>query len=345
MTERDRWGLRGPVQVCRHQRTWYARRCGENECLTEESGDTSTFEFHPNGSLALHRHLNPDGSEWNTIYEYDDTSRLRVRRSGDAAGNTNLRLYEYDDSGRLSRIIERTEGGNDRVVESYDYSSYGRKTKTQCVDLTSQRRNTHYSFGVEGTDTCYSAPGAATLTTLYNEREQPIEVVFCDVTGRRLSRVEFLYDTAGNLVDESQTTAVEALPAEMTASLNQAQLETVRALCGAAMMHRYDEQGHRVETRSRLGSIGGDIKTMTYNEHGDQIGEVNEREERNYTLDEEGRISDSPTREIATRSEARFQYDYDARGNWVMKTVESRSGTGNDFTVSTVERRTIGYSE
>ena len=246
--------------------------------MTEESGDTSTFEFHPNGSLALHRHLNPDGSEWNTIYEYDDTSRLRVRRSGDAVGNTNLRLYEYDDSGRLSRIIERTEGGSDRVVESYDYSSYGRKTKTQCVDLTSQRRNTHYSFGVEGTDTCYSAPGAATLTTLYNEREQPIEVVFCDVTGRRLSGVEFLYDTAGNLVDESQTTAVEALPAEMTASLNQAQLETVRALCGAAMMHRYDEQGHRVETRSRLGSIGGDIKTMTYNEHGDQIGEVNERE-------------------------------------------------------------------
>jgi hypothetical protein len=38
-------------------------------------------------------------------------------------------------------------------------------------------------------------------------------------------------------------------------------------------------------------------------------------------------------------------YDYDARGNWVMKTVESRSGTGNDFTVLTVERRTIGYFE
>ena len=255
--------------------------------MTEESGDTSTIEFHPNGSLALYQNLNPDGSEWNTIYEYDDTSRLRVRRSGDAVGNTNLRLYEYDDSGRLSRIIERSEGGSDRIAESYDYSSSGRKTKTQYVDLTSQRPNTHYSFGVEATDTYYSAPGAATLTTTYNEREQPIEVVFCDVTGRRLSRVEFLYDTAGNLVDESQTTAVEALPAEMTASLNQTQLETVRALCGVAMMHRYNEQGSRVETRLRFGPVGVDIKTMTYNEHGDQIGVVNEHDGRDYTLDEE----------------------------------------------------------
>jgi hypothetical protein len=313
--------------------------------VTEESGDTSTIEFHPNGSLALHRQLNPDGSEWNTIYEYDDTSRLRVRRSGDAAGNTNLLLYEYDDSGRLSRIIERSEGGSDRIAESYDYSSSGRKTKTQYVDLNSQRPNTHYSFGVEATDTCYSAPGAATLTMTYNEREQPIEVVFCDVTGRRLSGVEFRYDTAGNLVEEAQTTAAEALPEEMKMSLKEAQLETVRALCGATMMHRYNEQGSRVETRLRFGPVGADIKTMTYNEHGDQIGEVNEHDGRDYTLDEEGRILDSPTREIAARSEARFHYDYDARGNWVMKTVESRSGTGKDFTVSTVERRTIRYFE
>lgn len=343
MTERDRWGLRGLVQVCCHQRTLHARRCGENHCVTEESGDTSTIEFHPNGSIALSRHLNPDGSEWNIISEYDDTPRLKVRRSGDAAGNANLLLYEYDDSGRLSRIIERSEGGSDRIAESYDYSSSGRKTKTQHVDLTSQRPSTNYSFSVEGTDTCYSAPGAATMTTLFNEREQPIKVVFCDVTGQGLSRVEFRYDTAGNLLEEAQTTAGEALPEEMKMSLNEAQLETLCALCGVTMMHRYNEQGRRVETRSRFGPVGGNIKSMAYNEHGDQIGEVNEHEGRDYTLDEEGRISDSPTREIGTRSEARFHYDYDARGNWVMKTVESRCGTDDDFTVSTVERRKIGY--
>ena len=198
--------------------------------MTEESGDSSTIEFLPNGSLALYRLLNPDGSKWNTIYEYDDTSRLRVRRSGDAAGNTNLLVYEYDDSGRLSRIIERSEGGDDRTAETYDYSSSGRKTKTQYVELASQRPNTHYSFSVEATDTCYSAPGAVTLTTVYNERELPIEVVFCDVTGRRLSGVEFRYDTSGNLIEEAQTTAAEALPEEIMMSLNKAQLETFRAL-------------------------------------------------------------------------------------------------------------------
>ncbi|MGA7411964.1 MAG: hypothetical protein WBW33_15910 [Bryobacteraceae bacterium] len=205
------------------------------------------------------------------------------------------------------------------------------------------RPNTHYSFGVEATDTCYSATGAVTLTTVYNERELPIEVVFCDVTGRRLSGVEFRYDTSGNLIEEAQTTAAGALPEEIMTSLNKAQLETFRALCSTTIMHRYNEQGRRVETRSRLGPVGRSIKTMTYNEHGDQIGEFNEHQGRDYNLDEEGLISDSPTQEIATRSEARFHYDYDTRGNWVMKTVRSRGRTGDDFTVSTVERRTIGY--
>ena len=43
--------------------------------------------------------------------------------------------------------------------------------------------------------------------------------------------------------------------------------------------------------------------------------------------------------------EQRFRYDYDARGNWVTKTVEGRGGADHDFTLSSVERRTIGYFE
>jgi hypothetical protein len=32
-------------------------------------------------------------------------------------------------------------------------------------------------------------------------------------------------------------------------------------------------------------------------------------------------------------------------GNWVMQTVESRAGSDQDFTLSSVERRTLGYFE
>jgi hypothetical protein len=241
-------------------------------------------------------------------------------------------------------------GGADRIAESYEYDAAGHKTKTFYVDSAAQRPDTQYTWGVEGTDSSYSAPGAATLTTVYNEREQPTDLRFYDATGRLLSRVAFGYDRDGNLVEEAQTNTAETLPPEMLTSLNQAQLDAVRALLGAAgepirRTHGYNEQGRRVETRSRMGLLGGDSKIVAYNDHGDQIEEVFEHEERDYSINDEGRLSDAPTRESVSRSEGHFRYDYDAHGNWVIKTVESRGGTDEDFTVCSVERRTIEYFE
>jgi hypothetical protein len=261
-----------------------------------------------------------------------------------------LQFYDYDTAGRLARVTARHMGGGDRIVESYEYDSASGRQKTFYVDLAAQRSDTQYAWGVEGTDSSYSAPGAATLTTLYNGREQPIELLFRDGLGRLLSRVEFRYDRDGNLVEEAQTKITEMLPPEMLTSLNQAQLETVSALFGAAgepiqRMHRYNEQGHRTESRSRIGLLGGNRKIMAYNDHGDRVEEVFEHDEREYSLDDEGRLSDAPSRESVSRSEARFRYDYDTHGNWVMMTIESRGGTEQDFTLSSVERRTVGYFE
>jgi hypothetical protein len=308
------------------------------------------LEFRADGALARRSHHNPDGSEWMTAYEYNDGGRLTTARSDNGGGLMDLQVYEYDTPGRLIRVSARPQGGADRIVESYEYSDTGGKKKTRYVDETAQRPDTHYAWGVEGTDSAYSAPGAATLTTLYNERDQPTDVLFHDTAGRQLSRVEFRYDEAGHMVEEAQTNAEETLPPETLASLNQAQLETVRALFGAGgkpiqRTHRYDGQGRRAETRSQIGPLGGDCKTVTYNDHGDQIQEVSEDEGRDFGIDDDGRLTDTPTRESVSRSEARFRYDYDARGNWVLKTVESRGHADQDFTLSSVERRTITYFE
>jgi hypothetical protein len=185
---------------------------------------------------------------------------------------------------------------------------------------------------------------------VYNRHDQPTDLLFYDVEGRLLSRVEFRYDQDGNLVEEAQTKVAEMLPPEMLASMNQAQLETVRGLLGAdgepiRRMHRYNEQGQRTETRWRVGSLAEYRTTAAYNDHGDQIETIFEHRAREYSLDDEGRLSDAPTSERVSRSEARFRYDYDRHGNWVMQTVESRAGTDQDFTLSSVERRTLGYFE
>jgi hypothetical protein len=80
---------------------------------------------------------------------------------------------------------------------------------------------------------------------------------------------------------------------------------------------------------------------MAYNEHGDQIGEISEEEQRDYSIDDQGRLSDSPTRESVRRSEARFLYDYDLRGNWIKRTVKARGGADQDFSLSSTEQRTL----
>jgi len=60
-------------------------------------------------------------------------------------------------------------------------------------------------------------------------------------------------------------------------------------------------------------------------------------------MDDDGKLS--PTKENVSRSESRIQYEYDPRGNWVTKKVESRSGADTDFIVTSVERRFISYFE
>lgn len=347
MTDRDRWGLRGPVQSCQLERIWYSRRCGADACQTEEHRDTRIVEFRADGTLARQWHRNPDGSEYTTTFHYNHTGQLLNVRTENADGLVGLQTYEYDTAGRLARLIARAKDGGERVAETYAYDVARRKKKTLYVDLTMQRPNTQTAWGVEGSDSCYSAPGSATLTTVYDDGEHPSELLFHDVAGRLLSRVEFRYDEGGHLVEEAQSRAEETLPPELLANLNAEQLATVRTLFGAAQpmrqIHRYDEHGRRSETRSQLGPLGKNRKTVVYNDHGDQTEEVFEHETREYGMDEQGRLSDSPTKESARRSEARFRYNYDTSGNWVEKVIEGRGGAAEDFTVTSVERRTLAY--
>ena len=347
MTIRDRWGLRGPVQSCRLERTWFSRRCGADTCETEEHADMSNVEFRADGSLAREWHRNPDGSEWTTTFEYDRAGQLLNVRTENTSGLVGLQIYEYDAAGRSARLIARAKDGGERVAETYTYDTAGRKKKTLYVDLTMQDPNIHTTWGVEGSDSSYSAPGAATLTTVYDEREHPTELLFHDVQGRLLSRVEFRYDEGGHLVEEAQSRAEEMLPRELVANLNAEQLATVRTLFGATepirQLHRYDEQGRRTETRSQMGPLGGHRKTVAYNDHGDQIEEVFEHETREYGMDEQGRLSERPTKETVRRSEARFRYNYDTHGNWVEKVIEGRGGVDQEFIVSSIERRLLAY--
>ena len=82
---------------------------------------------------------------------------------------------------------------------------------------------------------------------------------------------------------------------------------------------------------------------MAYNERGDRVEETCESEDRHMNLDDEGRVTDDPAGATTTRSDARIDYEYDDRGNWIRKTVLSRNGPDRVFIPSSTEQRTIAY--
>lgn len=338
MTDRDRWNLRGPVRIASVDRTWHVAESGADSCERQERGDSSRVEFGPDGSLLLQSVRNSDGTEWVATRHYDETGRLLEVRSGDGAT-----VYRYSASGALEQVISRGADGQERLAETYGKDAAGRAAKT--MHLVRESAGIMFSMGVEGTDSGYSAAGAASATTAHEPDGRLSELVFRDAGGRLLSRVEFRYDDAGHLVEEAHTAQIEGLPAGMLQGMTPAQAETVRGLFSAlgSRLHRYDERGRRIETSSEGSLLGGDRRLFQYNEHGDPVEEVSEMVSRDFGVDEEGKLSAEPTRENVSRTEARISYDYDTHGNWTRKLVESRSAPDRPFAVASEERRTIEY--
>lgn len=214
--DRERWGLRGPVHTCRVQRIWQVHRCGADACEMEERNDKTTLEFRPDGALVQRGYHNPDSSEWTAVYEYNDTGQMMSMHASHSSERVASQIYKYDAEGRLFCVIARSKDTSDCVTESYTYDAVGRWKKIFSVDLAGQRPNTTSSWSVGGTDSAYSAPGAATLTTSYNERQQPVELLFHDEADQLLSRVDFRY----NLIEEAQMKQAETLPPEMWDALS-----------------------------------------------------------------------------------------------------------------------------
>jgi hypothetical protein len=328
MTNRDQYHLRGPVYTCHIQRIRPSTAPEGNE-----RSDATSLEFRADGHLARRHHRNPDGSEWTTTYEHNTKDHLFCIRNESSAGQANLTFHEYDATGRLGRVFTRLDGTNEETLETYEYDSEGRKSKTRLADPRI------HAWGVEGSNTVYPSKGAAKVVTRYNHRDQPAELLFQDQSGGLLSRVDFQYDLDGNLIEETQTDSAAAIPSGLKQEATAAHLEAVRSLIGPIQqLHTYNQQGRRVHTRLRMGQLSDETTSRTYNNYGDEIEVVSESISRGYNLDDEGRISEVPSEGRANRSETVFRYDYDARGNWTVKAIQSPSGE-----LSIIERRTITY--
>jgi hypothetical protein len=324
----------------------FVRQCGVEACETQERRHTADLEFHEDGTISRESHINPDGSKWSIKYEHQYRSGHLTAVRHVREDSVTVCTDEYDGLGRLSRIVDHSAGAG-RVRERYEYDDACLRKRTQFVDVATQPPDMLHLWHVEGTDGSYSAPETAKVTTLYSQHDRPIELLFHNASDQVVSRVMFTYDADGNLIEELQMRAREAfasllkdVPPDQTDIMHamfQSVIEPVR------ITHGYDHNRRRVRTRQQLGLLSDQVRTRSYNEYGEEITEISEEHSRDYAPDNEGQLLPVPATEEVTRSESRFHYEYDERGNWTKKTVAGRSSIDQEFSISSVEERTIRY--
>jgi hypothetical protein len=355
MDDRSKAGLRGAVSVCRLDATVFVRGCTANGCDTEAKEQTywTITHYDRDGKIVQYHHHNHDGSEWVSTYTHGAAGKVRETETRQATGSVSKTIYHYDQGGRLQRVTARERDGAEKILQTFTYDDKNR-TKTQYFhSMPGRAGSVVMCYSVEGSDAAFSVPGATSMTTVYDDQGRAVETLFHDSQQRVLSRVTLRYDEAGRVVEESQTTEMEeTLSPDMHPRLNAAQLQSVKAIFGLEVggqrwkrLHRYDAEGHRVETVLRVGTVSVERKIMTYNRHGDLSEEKSVHDSKLPSIDDQGRVVErsGPSARKTPSSEAQFSYQYDEHGNWIERVVSTRQEPNKPFTVCGVERRSLSY--
>lgn len=204
----------------------------------------------------------------------------------------------------------------------------------------------HYE--IEGTHSAYSAPGAITITTVYDEKDLPAEVLFHDANHNVVGHVTFTRDGAGRLLKEEmhfgETSLLQSVIDTTPTEKREAVAAMLKAVVGdrfSTTSYKYDANGRLIERTSTIGNLGGDQTTYRYGDHDDPIEETTENRRRGADLDENGIVRYSSDERNVQHT--RMEYRYDSHGNWTEKIVSIRSDSAANFERSNMENRVITY--
>jgi hypothetical protein len=352
MSDVARWKVHGQVKTLRTEfSTWDL-----NQDDWQPLKHFTLTSFRSDGTVSTSDTHNPDGSIAHSRWLYDDAGRVAESNFWMNDGPIDRTVYFYDEAGRHIRTMQLNRDGTQTVLEVCSYDADGWKTKLRflfpcepdsgCKPGNACGASTRY--GIEGTDTAYGAPGATTMTIMYDERNLPAKVLFHDANHHPLTCVTFQRDSAGRLLSEEMQQGerspfqdiMDQAPPErreqLAAMFKQVLGETV-----SNTTYAYDAEGRLVKREQRMGGLGGDSTTYRYDAHDDPVEETVEYRSREGSLDETGNVHYSSDRVIVQHN--RFEYRYDAHMNWTERIVSFRPESEPDFQRSNIERRAITY--
>jgi hypothetical protein len=228
------------------------------------------------------------------------------------------------------------------VTDEFQYDEQGRTTRIRTVPP----RPNQVGFTVmlasgmlEVTEAGGSLSADGSVTTRYNDDDQPIESLIHDAQGELLTQIVHNYAN-GLLVNETLVIVRENLEAtrhlqkgfseEEQRALLARRKALLGQLVGLRMERSYIYDDDRVIRRlTQMGNFKQD-ETITYNEHGCRAGTV--------TIQSGSLEPGEPILRVK-RSEFRYLYQYDSHGNWTERTTINADHPGHPNT----QRRTLSY--
>lgn len=276
------------------------------------------------GAVKTYSDFGKDKAESVRDAEYAADGRLLVWRDNLLTGKVE-RVYSYDGTGKL---ISVTSSSAD-ITDEFHYDERGKKTRVRTVPPRPPDRGARLSdqFVFEHAEEGDCLTGGGSVTTSYNDDDQPIESLIRDAHGELLGKIVHNY-TNGRLISDTLVWVrlelfqeLQGLP-EQELRLAKAQMKQVISEQGLDNIERsyvYDAKGRVSGRLFRAGDVREDT-TITYNEHGDEAGTV--RIER--CID---RIIQNSPIWTDCRSEVRYLYEYDSHGNWNEKTEKTVDGS------------------
>ena len=175
-------------------------------------------------------------------------------------------------------------------------------------------------------------------------------MTFHDANDALVSRVVFSRDQDGRVLSERMEFAGPGgllgpafdsnVPADERASMMELLKTVFDDQAFSLATYAYDEEGRRIETIRRMGKLSEERVTIRYDELDNRVEEIRSDVNREMRMDD-GVVKTEERPSHVQR--VRFEYQYDAHGNWTERIVWQRMDPNTDERPSYVERRMIAY--
>jgi hypothetical protein len=313
LSDRERAGLRGPVKTC-------------SDLIG--TGIGTNTDYSPDGRLLGYR----------AVGAFPGLALLSMSDSVDVTTEI------YDKQSNKTKVCRVSIG----VTDEFQYDEQGRKTRVRKVSpssiLTGGDDMAMFEMPFEVAEAGGSLSGGGTVTTRYNENDQPIESLVRNSGGELLMKINHDY-TNGRLISETLVIVrdIEAMR-QMEERFSENDTEEARAFLGRLQglrtfllshpverSYTYDADDRVIRRLTQMGNFKED-ESKTYNFKEDERKTYNEQGDEDWTLKIRSGVDDE-------REEFRYLYQYDSHGNWTERTEINTAQPDNPNT----QRRTLAY--